>query len=177
MSDYKVGDKIELNCPRYVFIHYVHSGRDILKENFKDGVATIAEVLENGELILAEIDNNGDASIAEHELQYVKLADVGDEPLNQTLEQQLANSRSLLKVAGKRIEALEKEVGSLEGTHKLYIIVDSHSGEEAINHDGTPVVIYGSTVTIDDCWGEDCTTTSEDLGEGRFYLEEVYSAN
>jgi len=105
---YKVGDKIELNCPENVFIHYVHSGCDILKENFKNGVATITEVLENGELILAEIDNNGDASIAKHELQYVKIS----EGLNKTLEEQLANARALLEVAGKRIEYLEEEVES-----------------------------------------------------------------
>ena len=36
--------------------------------------------------------------------------------LNQTLEEQLANARSLLKVAGKRIAALENEVETLEKT-------------------------------------------------------------
>lgn len=56
---------------------------------------------------------------------------------------------------------------------KLYIIVDDQSGEEAINHDGTPAKFNGENVILEDCWGEGCTTAVEKLGEDRFYLEEV----
>lgn len=56
-----------------------------------------------------------------------------------------------------------------------YIIIDNDSGEEAVNHDGSPVDIYGSTVTIEDyhLGGDEYETNTEDLGEGRFYLEKV----
>lgn len=54
-----------------------------------------------------------------------------------------------------------------------YIIIDDHSGDEAVNHDGTPVTLNGVEVTIEDCWGEGCTTTTEVLGRDRFYLEPV----
>ncbi len=60
--------------------------------------------------------------------------------------------------------------------HQKYIIVDNHSGEEAVNHDGTPVKLVGNTVTMIAYWPseeDNYTTVVQDLGEDRFYLEAV----
>lgn len=55
-----------------------------------------------------------------------------------------------------------------------YLVIDDESGEDAVNWDGTPVIVNGSEVIIRDLInGVDEITRIETLGEGRFYLQQV----